>query len=250
MSTSRLNFTGRKRIPREQIRVGINGSGSTAVVGATFDLGSMGFPDTARVVLEAQAGWTVQRFEWGTVAHPVEPDARTLTEFSSTSGLLFRLKVIATGDNDGRLLGVADKIKPTGDLDQAAQQSFVVVRPQDLGDRVWKLEFDESQPLLLVNNKLQDHHDFLKRRDVAALILPEVLHRILDRAIELGEDDDAADAWANMVIRLGERLAGRTAPDSDDKDEVERWIDEAISAFSRMHHFMAAFPSDLSGDLT
>lgn len=248
MSVSRLNYTGRKRIPRESVLIGVSGTGTAAVVGASFDLKPLGFPDTARVVLEAQAGWTVQRFEFGTVGQYLEPQDRRLSEFPSLAGLLFRLKVIATGDHDGRLLGVADRLKPSGDINQAAQQSFVVVRPQDLGDRVWKIDFDEAQPLLLVNSRLQDHQDFLKRKEVAALVLPEALQRILVRAAERGADDEAGSGWQSMALRLGERLAGRVVPPSTDDEEIERWVDEAVGAFSRRHQFIDVFVSDGSGD--
>ncbi|WP_337170434.1 hypothetical protein [Gemmatimonas aurantiaca] len=244
MSTSRFNFTGRKRIPRENVWVGVSGNGPTAIVEAGFDIGSLGFPVTAKVVLEAQAGWTIQRFDWGSVGQSAEPADRRLHEFRSHAGLLFRLKVIAIGDNDGRLLGIADKLKPTGGLEAMPRQSLVVVRPQDLGDRVWKIDFDESQPLLLINSRLNDHQDFLKRREVAALVLPEALHRILEKAVEVGAEDAAADGWHTMAIRLGERLAGRIAPQSGDDEENDRWIDEAISTFSRRHNLMEAFAGE------
>lgn len=228
--------------------IGVSGAGADAVVGATFDLKTLGFPETARVVLEAQAGWTVQRFEFGTVGQYLEPSDRRLAEFPSLAGLLFRLKVVATGDHGGRLLGVADRLKPSGDIQQSAQQSFVVVRPQDLGDRVWKIDFDEAQPLLLVNSRLLDHQDFLKRKDVAALVLPEALQRILATAAERGPDDEAGAGWQTMATRLGERLAGRVAPPSTDNEAIELWVDEAVGAFSRRHHFIDVFVAESAGD--
>lgn len=248
MSVSRLNFTGRKRIPRERVNVGVSGSGIDAMLGASFDFSGLGFPDTARVVLEAQAGWTVQRFEFGTVGQYAEPTDRRLSEFHSLAGVLFRLKVIATGAQDGRLLGVADGIKPSGDLDQVSQRSFVVVRPHDLGDRVWRVDFDDSQPLLLVNNRLPDHQDFLKRREVAALVLPAALQSILEMAASVGAEEESKEGWHTMVLRLGERLAGRGLPPASEEEEIERWIDEAVGAFSRRHQFIDVFVSDQGGE--
>lgn len=248
MSVSRLNYTGRKRIPREYVMIGVSGSGPTAVVGARIDLRVFDFPATARVVLEAQVGWTVQRFEFGTVGQFLEPSDRRLTEFQSQAGLHFRLKVIATGDHDGRLLGVAEGLKPSGEIEQTAQQSFVVVRPEDLGDRVWKIAFDDSQPLLLVNNRLHDHQDFLKRKEVASLVLPEALQRILEEAVERGADEEAGEGWHTMALRLGERLAGRLVPQSPDDEEIARWVEEAVGAFSRRHQLMDVFVAESAGD--
>jgi hypothetical protein len=248
VSVSRINFTGRRRIPRDHVLIGVSGSGPAATVSANFDLKDLEFPETARVVLEAQAGWTVQRFEYGTVGQHIESGERRLSEFQSLAGLLFRLKVIATGELDGRLLGVADKLKPSGDIDQTSQQSFVVVRPQDLGDRVWKVDFDDSQPLLLVNSRLHDHQDFLKRKEVAALVLPEALQRILEEAAELGAEDEAGEGWHTMALRLGARLAGRAAPQGTDAEELDRWVDEAVGAFSRRHQLIDVFVAESAGD--
>jgi hypothetical protein len=248
MSVSRLNYTGRKRIPRERVMIGVNVSGDSAVVGASFNLKGLEFPDTARVVLEAQAGWTLQRFDFGTVGHYAEPDDVRLSEFKSTAGLLFRLKVIATGDADGRLLGVADKLKPSGEIERTSQQSFVVVRPQDLGDRVWKVDFDDSQPLLLVNSRLPDHQDFLKRKEVAALVLPDALQRILERAADIGSTDESGEGWYTAALRMGERLASRPFPAVADEEERERWVDEAVGAFSRRHRMIDVFVADGAGE--
>ncbi len=249
MSVSRLNYTGRKRIPRERVMIGVSGTGADAVVGASFNISDLGFPDTAKVVLEAQAGWTVQRFDFGTVAHYTEPSERRLSEFQSLSGLLFRLKVIATGELNGRLLGEADGLKPSGDIEQASQRSFVVVRPHDLGDRVWKVEFDDSQPLLLVNSRIHDYQDFLKRKEVAALVLPEAIQRVLEEAAAVGSDDENREGWQGVALRLGERLVGRLVPPASDEAELERWIDEAVSAFARRHQFIDIFRTESSGEL-
>lgn len=248
MSVSRINYTGRKRIPRERVTVGIAGNAPDATVEARFAISDLGFPATARVVLEAQASWTVQSFEFGTVEHYSPPPNARLTEFTSLVGILFRLKVIGTGDAAGRLLGVADGVKANGDAESAAQKSFVVVRPEDLGDRLWKLEFDEGQPLLLVNSRLGDHQDFARRSDVGALVLPDVLQRILVKAAADGDDDDGSNPpWVANALSLGTRLTGRQAPPSSDEEAVELWADEAVSAFARRHRFVDVFRALIDG---
>ena len=142
----------------------------------------------------------------------------------------------------------ADRLRPSGDFEQAARKSFIVVRPHDLGDRIWKLDFDESQPLLLVNSRLGEHQDFLKRREVAALVLPEVLQRILEKAVETDDDEEGDGGWTATALRLAERLAGRPAPMTDDNEESKLWIDEAVNAFARRHHLLDAFVAESAGD--
>lgn len=247
MSVRHLNYTGRKKITRSSVRIAVDGIAPSARLAASFDLGEYAFPDTARVVVEAQAGWTIQRFEFGTVAEYRAPANSELTEFDSMAGVLFRLKVIATGDEEGRLLGVADKLRPSESMEEASQRSFVVVRPEDLGECAWKVDFDEHQPLLLINRRLGDHHDFIRRRVVAALMFPEVLRRILEQAVELGLDEEDPGHWAGKAIQLGEQLAAGVVPPADDDEAVGRWIDEAVGAFARRHQLLEAVASWLEG---
>lgn len=249
MSISRINFTGRKRISHEHVTIGITGAAPSALIQVHFNLKNLGFPETARVVLEAQAGWTVQRFDFGTVGQFSKPNNLQLTDFHSLEGLLFRLKVIATGDHDGRLLGVADKLRHSGDIVPAAQQSFVVVRPSDIGDRVWKVDFDESQPILLVNTRIHDCQDFLKRREVAALVFPEVLQRILEMGVKLGSGDEGGDGWPTLALGLGEQLTNEPVPAADNEDEIERWVDAAVGAFSQRHELIDVFVTNQEGPL-
>lgn len=250
MSVRHLNYTGRQRITREHVRVTvIDDDGPAARIDASLDLSSYGFPGTAEVILEAQAGWTVQRFVLGTVAHWAVPTDARLSEFDSLAGLLFRLKVIGTGDPArGRILGEADKLRPTGMVQEPSQRSFIVVRPVDLGQLPWRVAFDESQPLLLVNRRIEDFHGFLRRREYAALILPEVLRTVLREALESGNDQDDPRSWQAQAIRFGERAADTDAPDPNDDDAMDQWVESAVDAFCRRHRLLDGLLEGLERD--
>lgn len=248
MSVSRFNFTERKRIPREHVKVALHGDLPIAVVSASFALAEYGFPGTAQLVLEAQAGWTVQRFEFGTIDSIQAPRDARLSEFDSLAGVLFRVKVIATGDHGGRLLGTADALHPSSSLEDAGQRSFVVVRPADLGDLIWRLEFDEDQAILLVNRRLGDHHDFLRRKEVIALVFPEVLRQLLLEAIDRPADEEDIGHWTTQAKLLGERLATRPAPQHDDEEAVDEWAVEAVKAFARRHRLIENVSTWIEGD--
>lgn len=248
MSLRRLNYTGRKRIAREDVRIGLEGLPPIARLVAGYDLASYAFPATARVVVEAQAGWTVQQFELGTVGVPTHPDDCVLSDFSSLAGILFRLKIVATGDHDGRILGEADKLHPSGSVADASQRSFVVVRPTDLGQVPWSLEFDENQPLLLVNSRLGDHHEFLRRKEVLALVLPAVLKGVLSEALAVGADEEGGSSWHTQALRFGERLAGTSPPVAEDDDARDRWTHDAVNAFARHHRLLEGLLGTIEGD--
>ncbi len=231
MTQRTFNYTGRQRIVREDINIGITGVPPAAAFGVSWRLDDYDFPGSALVVLEAQAGWTSQRFEFGTLDARVDPVSTTLDDFTSLSGLLFRLKVVGTGDRAGQILGEADGLKPSGTAEENAQQSFIVVRPSDLGEVAWKLEFDEHQAILHVNSRIGDHHSFLKRQDVAALVMPEVFRQVLREALERDADEESF-GWQSHVLLLARSLV---PPDSavEQSDEAkEDWVDRTITKFA------------------
>src|SRR5262245_34387626 len=112
MSIRRINSTGRKRIVREDIRILVSSDADGILeFDATVDLAPYGLPADARVFVEAYRQTTFMRFEHGTVATPrPHPGTCRLSEFSSREGLLFRVKVTATGDRPGVLLAEGDRI--------------------------------------------------------------------------------------------------------------------------------------------
>lgn len=245
MSVSHFNYTGRQRIRREHIKVAVDGQAPGAKLAASFGLDSYGFPESASVVLEAQAGWTLQRFDWGRIGLMAPPASLVLDEFDSLAGLLFRLKVVGKGANEGIVLGEADKVRPSGTIEEASQRSFVIVRPGDLGQLPWRLDFDENQPLLVINRHLGDYHELLQRKEVSALLLPEVLRQVLTRAASSGSDPDDERSWQCQVIRFGEKLGGISLPESDDDDDIARWSRDVVEVFCRRHRFAAALATAL-----
>lgn len=248
MSISRFNYTQRKKITREHVSVVIQGDLPEATIRANFSLSDYAFPGSAQLVLEAQAGWTVQRFEFGTIDSIRPPGDARLTEFDSPSGVIFRLKVIAAGHHGGILLGTADGLRPSSSIEEAGQRSFVVVRPAELGDLIWRLEFDEEQAILLVNRRLGDHHDFLRRKEVVALVFPEVLRQLLVEAVDRPVDEDDHADWAVQAKELGVRLATRPAPRPDDDEALEEWAVDAVKAFARQHRLLDNVSNWIEGD--
>lgn len=245
MSVSHFNYTGRQRVRRDDIKVAVVGQPPEATIAASFQLDAYRFPESASVVLEAQAGWTVQRFDWGRVGLMTPPARLRLDEFDSLAGLLFRLKVVGSGTNEGRILGEADRLRPIGTIEEASQRSFIIVRPGDLGQVPWRLDFDENQPVLVINRCLGDHHELLQRKAVSALLLPEVFRQVLTRAASAGSDPDDENSWQNQVIRFGERMGGVSLPESDDDDEIARWTRDVVETFCRRHRFADGLASAL-----
>src|SRR5207245_4335473 len=161
MSIRRINFTGRKRIVRQDAQIFVRpDSDGVLTFDATINLTDYGLPDDAHVFVEAYRLETFMRFPHGTVAAPQPPRgaARRLTEFASRDGLRFRVKVTSTGDRAGMLLAEGDRIPFSDDEEQPDNRiALLPPAPAELGQEIWRVDvIDANGPLLLVNSRVRD----------------------------------------------------------------------------------------------
>ncbi len=240
-----LNYTGRVRITREEVRIHILDEQTDGRPIFDLDLTvspRSGFPPDARVRVEAARGNVSQRWEYGTVANLTPPSAeqRRLTHLDSTAQ--FKVFVIAP-DGSGKLLGLADRIKPIQSID-----SLIPLETADedkLGDEVWRVEFsaEEDLPVLLVNNAIPEINDIVGHDGVfRSLVMPQVLRIVLNEIIFAGKhqpDDDEEGWWTpwfHFVDSLGVKTpaAPAWAQDAEDYDrsQLQGWIDDTVKAFA------------------
>ena len=239
MPTRRFNYTHCRRIRRELVDVRIDTSAEPATISADFDVTQLDLPEEAEVVLEAYVDWTIMRFPYGKVAEHRPPSSTALSEFDSLDGVKCRLKVLGTGEHSGLILAEADGIHPSAPGAPQHARSFVLVRPADLGSVVWQVTFDETEPILQVNERLADWKSFLNAPGIRALLLPEVLRQLLREAVQRGRDEEAESDWPRQCDRLVASLGYGALPDSDDDDEAESWVDDVVRKFAQRHRLWA-----------
>jgi hypothetical protein len=244
----RFNYTGRRRIRRDDAKVSLRSDASFSVA---LQLDRYRLPDQARVFVEAYrpATSSYKRFDWGTVQEPKPASYRNLKEFGVPDGFLFRVKVVEDPKDSGpgRLLAGAERLRPQL-IESSARRtlSLLDVIPSDELSEVWRIEFRENDdPVLLVNRKIVDSHQALVCSEAfAALVLPEVLRQILIRVLivdKFAYHDDLSD-WRGMWLSFCTRLPGLQQPPApqvdnanslENAEELEDWIDEAVAAFVR-----------------
>ena len=230
----RLNFTGRRRIAHDHVRISISTENEQTTFSARMNLESYGFPDTAAIIIEAYRQLELARYEFGTVTRPIPPPNTRLTEFGMLDGVRFRLKVVSNDDPRGRLLGVAERLSATNDaLDRIRRIPLITVKGHDLGREIWKVDFSD-EPILLINYRLANKHSLVRASVFQSLVLPEVLRSILTRILLIDgyryfEDEDD---WAARWLRFASSFPGvGSVPEEEDAEMDAEWIDSAVSAF-------------------
>ncbi|WP_234800695.1 hypothetical protein [Luteitalea pratensis] len=179
------------------------------------------------------------------------PGDLLLTEFDAREGILFRVRVTATSDPEGRLLAEADQISPIHRKanGEVTREPLLPIKPADLGEEVFRVDFS-NRPLLLINNQFGDWRALAHSPFFVCMALPQALREILTRVlwVEKYFDTDDPDDWQARWLRFAAALPGSSeVPAEEEKDSFEDWINASVAAFARMHGMKARFGAHWSG---
>ncbi len=236
-----LNFTSRKRIERNNVRISgvMNGSEGFFVL-EKFDVDEHAFPPLANVVIESYTGkYGFQRFTIGVI------DGIDLTRhhpfpLSDLPNAVFRIKVVS-GDlsTAGRILGDADKIP----IEIGGRPpSLLPIDPVDLDNRVWWLDFDdELGPVLQMNERLPDYQQIARDDGFRATVLPTVVYQIVMWLISKtseGEGDSIVRRWVKALTFPGIDLR---KIDFDDDETKKDFALKVAKAFAKQNGFIDKF---------
>jgi hypothetical protein len=254
----RVNFTGRRRISRECVAIEVY-DGAPRTFSAMIDLTDTRMPNGAQVFLEAMCAGSsvITRFDYGRVNAIVEPANRSLAEVEGEN-VFFALKVVDDSESVGRILGVAENIRPqkAGKQTAAGRQGLLPIDEKPLQQEIWTLEFYEHEVFLIVNKDIPGLKDRARWDPLFfATVYPAVVRMVLTEALNRDatvEDDD--DRWPTLWLRFGQRLhPEHSAPPSmgEGDDEWREWVDEVVAAFAERHalrdEYLKALPQ-LEGD--
>ncbi len=256
MTIKRVNFTGRRRIARDRVDIAVY-DGQPRTFDATINLEGLSFLPHAAVYLEATcAGSTViERFQFGEVGNVQPPPSRALAKLEGEN-VFFTLKVVDRTEQFGRILGIAEYIRPqrAGKQTVTGRRGILPIEPFELGQQLWRLDFRNDHDVFLLVNKNAPGLIERVRSDPLfyAAIYPEVVRQILVAAIardvELDEEDER---WPVLWLRFGKELhpAKERPPKADDPEEDrEAWIEEIVDSFCEMHALKDKFLAATSGN--
>jgi len=245
MSLRTLNYTNRKRIRREHARISIREENAHISFDAILKLKDYRLSSDAHVFVEAYRQAQYMRFDYGRVGALRAPQDRSLGDFSSPDGILFRVKVVVS-DPHGLLLAEADGIRPTNATEEMERRiSLLPIQvADDLGDEIWRIEFDGCQPILKVNARLGDKDALAKHPVFHGLVYPAVVRTILTRILHIQghRDTEDLDDWRSCWLCFAVGLPGvGSPPDKSSETHLDDWIDQAVEAFCRRHDVCALY---------
>ena len=236
-----LNFTSRKRIERNSVRIsGVTSGSEGYFLLEKFDVNEHAFPPTANVIIESFTGkYGFQRFTIG-VIDGLDLTRRHLFSPSDLPNAIFRIKVVS-GDRStvGKILGDADNIP----IEIGGRPpSLLPIDPVDLDNRVWWLDFDdEIGPVLQMNERLPDYQQVARDDGFRATVMPTVVYQIMlwviSKTIE-GEGDSNVRRWAKALTFPGIDLK---KINFDGEDSEIDFALKVVKAFAKQNNFIDKF---------
>lgn len=237
----KLNFTGRKKIPKSQISIGIRqGEDNTKSFTVDLNLNDLNLPPNAEVYIEAYRRHAYMRFPFGTVENLIAPEERSLSGFNPGETPRFRVKVVDHSAGLGKIVASADKIFPALGDNPATERGFLLpVEHKDLGDQIWRLELKDDGPVLELNDRIENLRQIARSGEsFLSLVYPEIVRRVLT-AILLGESQNDPDCdeddWQSQWLKYACSFPGIDDPPSTTAShgEKEDWIEDVVNAFCK-----------------
>ena len=232
------NYTGRKRFDLKDFTISRYENGSSYEFMLSFHtIEDYNLPMGSTVLVEAYVGSNIERFRLGTWKKPVTQKRLPITIFNTSDEVKFRLKIVDETKAEKPLLAWRDSIAPVAyDGSGNKRKGILPVRAKDLRHRLWKLEWNDLSPRLLVNSRVSETKDInaIVRADpdFAGLVFPAVLEEILlvlARNEALSDDDDP---WTMFSRKFAASEPPLYDPDSEESErELQDWAEEAIQGF-------------------
>lgn len=229
----KLNFTERAKLPRSSVGITLRRDPDGVLAfDVHFALEAIALPPHASVFIEATYRNSYMRFDCGTVSELSPPADRRLTAIDGTHPR-FRVKIVDNAGDQHRVVAMAETIAAAAEgIDPSARMPLLPVDFKDLGEQIWRLQFEPDTPVLELNNRIEGIESMAKSDGrFFAFVYPAAVREILTRILLIDEyaPDEESGEWWSLWLRWACHYAADPAP----RDEEDRalWIDEVVTGF-------------------
>ncbi|WP_454598146.1 hypothetical protein [Qipengyuania sp. SM2507] len=238
MTAASLNFTQRRKIKSAfvDIRV-LDRTESYIRVRVGVDAKVLKTGEDYRLVLD---GFDRGRHQRHTIATPAGEDL-DFAGFPSDASLRFKVRQVATGADEGRVIAATADIRPVEIEGRIQREPFIVPALEDLGALPWCIQWDDvANPRLVLNRRLEEKFGSWRDPVLQSLYLPAMLRELLTgliRRVETEEDLDEGTLGGKVVAFCKERFDAELpsgafgGPDGNPDDWLE-WAEHCVVEFA------------------
>jgi hypothetical protein len=254
----RINYTGRKGIPVENIAIRLeeHGPGEPRTFSANLSkLAELGLDKTGHVYVEPYVRSSSMRLSFGTVGAIVSPADTKLSEIDSGGSVLFRVKVVDESTEVGKILAAANHIRPVDETDeQDDEKAILPLRLRDLGEAIWLVDVDgQARPELVLNNRIPLLAERLKSDPlIQGIVIPHAMKAVMCAC--MADEVDESLEWVRDWRKFIAALLGEELEEGLEQDDLEVRVAAAVDKFiARMKFTTRAVekmstPTGLSSD--
>lgn len=240
----RFNYTGRKKIKRHDLTITVLNNNGILSFAADIDLSDYNLPAEAPVYVEAYRQTSWMRFGYGNAGGLKPETDNRLSEYDSLDGVLFRVKVVEDDGTHGKLLAVADRIRPVKPEEGDAGRLCVLPVKSEEMDCIWRLDFTDD-PVLFISKRAGSKDAISRSPEFISLVYPSVLREVLFEIKESDEEwQEDEHSWQKQWVTFVNLLPGvGDMPDisSNDESVYEQWVLDAVESFSRSLDIVGTF---------
>ncbi len=249
MTTRTLNYTRRSRIELGWFNVRTVRAGEDLKVQLlSFDHSQLpGLPPTAKVILNCFLGRLGQvRIECGTVSNILTNVEHSFWVGDHDSIRLSLLVRDVDAASPGKILARSAEVPR---FIGGGARSLLVVKPENLGSQVWRLQIDEdSGPELLVNDRIRRSKDLVRSNEFGALVIPEIFRQISEWVLlnysQFEEPGSVGYHWRQMVDGLGMDLDGEDLSEASRREMIAQELELVFAGRHRSLEILAVEDQD------
>ena len=239
MTAASLNFTKRRKIKSAFVDIRVLARTESYIrVRVSVDAKVLLADEGYRLVVD---GFDRGRHQRHTIPSPAGADL-DFTGFPLDASLRFKVRQIAIGSDEGRVIAATADIHPVEIEGKVLREPFIVPELEDLGALPWCIQWegDVADPRLVLNRRLEDKFGSWRDPVLQSLYLPAMLRELLTGLIcrvESAEELDEGTLGGRIIAFCKERFEAELptgpfgGPDGN-LDDWLKWAEDCVVEFA------------------